>query len=206
MSEYQYYEFRAVDRPLTNQQIRELRRYSSRAEITATSFSVEYNCGDFKGNPLKSMEQYFDTFVHVANWGSRWFMFRVPSDQLGPGVVSEYSDDDYLSFTLNDKKHVARLSPNSYVVEVSAVTSTTVTIGTILEFAKLPPVLRDAQHHLFAVAAHPAAFWLMRMYAAAVRTSRPNLHVVKKHAEAWAILGISEPRLNRRPDHADGEA
>jgi hypothetical protein len=45
MSEYQYYEFRAVDRPLTNQQIRDLRRYSSRAEITATTFSVEYDWG-----------------------------------------------------------------------------------------------------------------------------------------------------------------
>ena len=103
-------------------------------------------------------------------------------------------------------KHVARLSPNSYVVDVSAVTSTTVSTGTILEFAKLPPVLPGAQHHLIAVAAHPAAFWLMRMYAAAVRTSRPNLHVVNTHAEAWAILGISEPRFNPLPDHAVGEA
>jgi CheY-like chemotaxis protein len=41
-------------------------------------------------------------------------------------------------------KHVARLSPNSYVVDVSAVTSTTVSTGTILEFAKLPPVLPGA--------------------------------------------------------------
>ena len=43
MSEYQYYEFRAIDRPLNNQQMRELRAYSSRAEITSTTFTVEYN-------------------------------------------------------------------------------------------------------------------------------------------------------------------
>ena len=103
-------------------------------------------------------------------------------------------------------KHIVRLSPNSYVADVSAVTSTTVTICTILESTKLPPVMRDPQLHRFIVATHPAAFWLMRMYAAAMRTSRPNLHVVKEHAEAWAILGISEPRFNPLPDHPDGEA
>jgi hypothetical protein len=31
MSEYQYYEFQALDRPLTQEQISELRAYSSRA-------------------------------------------------------------------------------------------------------------------------------------------------------------------------------
>jgi len=103
-------------------------------------------------------------------------------------------------------EHVARLSPNSYVADVSAVTSTTVTTGTILQFAKLPPVLPGTQHHRFIVAAHSAAFWLMRMYAVAVRASRPNLHVVNKHAEVWAILGISEPRFDPLPDRADGEA
>jgi len=41
MSEYQYYEFRAVDRPLTPQQQAELRSRSSRATITATSFINE---------------------------------------------------------------------------------------------------------------------------------------------------------------------
>ena len=60
MSEYQYGEFRAVDRPLTNEQILELRRYSSRAEITATTFSVEYNWGEFNGDLRRWMEQYFD--------------------------------------------------------------------------------------------------------------------------------------------------
>jgi CheY-like chemotaxis protein len=119
------------------------------------------------------------------------------------GFVSKQELRNYYQAAV---KHVARLSPHSYVADVSAVTSTTVSIGTILEFAKLPPVLPGAQRHRFIVAAHPAAFWLMRMYAVAVRTSRPNLHVVNKHAEAWAILGISEPQFNPMPDHADGEA
>ena len=38
MSEYQYYEFVAVDQPLTSKQQAELRKHSSRATITASSF------------------------------------------------------------------------------------------------------------------------------------------------------------------------
>lgn len=46
MSEYQLYEFVAVDRPLTSAQRRQLRDISSRAEITASSFRNEYNYGE----------------------------------------------------------------------------------------------------------------------------------------------------------------
>ena len=34
MSEYQYYEFQAIDRPLTDDEQKTLRRYSGRARIT----------------------------------------------------------------------------------------------------------------------------------------------------------------------------
>lgn len=43
MSEYRYYEFRALDKPLTDEQMRELRAISTGAEITSTSFINEYN-------------------------------------------------------------------------------------------------------------------------------------------------------------------
>jgi hypothetical protein len=39
MSEYQYYEFLALDRPLEQLEIATLRAISSRAEISATRFS-----------------------------------------------------------------------------------------------------------------------------------------------------------------------
>lgn len=53
MSEYQYYEFLALDQPLTAEQRAELRSISSRAEITATRFVNEYQWGDLKGDPLQ---------------------------------------------------------------------------------------------------------------------------------------------------------
>jgi hypothetical protein len=82
MSEYQYFEFRAIDRPLTVKEQSELRKYSTRARITATSFTNEYSWGNFKGNPNAWMEKYFDAFLYLANWGTREFQLRLPSSLL----------------------------------------------------------------------------------------------------------------------------
>jgi len=82
LSEYQYYEFQAIDRPLTQSQIQELRRYSTRATITSTRFVNEYHWGNFKGDPTAWMEKYFDAFFYLANWGTRQFMLRLPARAL----------------------------------------------------------------------------------------------------------------------------
>jgi len=90
MSEYQYYEFLALERPLTDKQRAELRSLSTRAEITATRFVNEYHWGDLKGDPRKMMERYFDAFLYLANWGTRHLMFRLPR-----GVLDEQTADLY---------------------------------------------------------------------------------------------------------------
>ena len=82
MSEYQYYEFQAIDRPLTEQEMRELRSYSTRARITPTSFVNDYSWGNFKGHEDAWMEKYFDAFLYVANWGTRVLKLRLPSRLL----------------------------------------------------------------------------------------------------------------------------
>src|SRR4051794_7194613 len=97
MSEYQYYEFRAIDRPLHEEEINELRKLSSRAEITPTSFTNTYNFGDFRGRPEKLMERYFDAFVYVANWGTNRLMFRIPGRFLDVETASEYAAEEALS-------------------------------------------------------------------------------------------------------------
>jgi hypothetical protein len=90
MSEYQYYEFIAIDKPLITQQMAELRSVSTRAKITATSFVNEYQWGDFKGNPKNWIAHYFDAFVYTANWGSCQFMLRVPLDCLSPETLQTF--------------------------------------------------------------------------------------------------------------------
>jgi hypothetical protein len=97
MSEYQYYEFRAVDRPLTKQEMGALCAISSRAEITPTSFVNTYNWGDFKGNPDALMKKCFDAFVYVANWGTHRFMLRLPRWALEETALSDYCAGDSAS-------------------------------------------------------------------------------------------------------------
>ena len=78
MSEYQYYDFKAIDRALTRTEMAALRAISTRAIITTTSFTNHYEWGDLKADPLKLLEKYFDAFVYVANWGTREFHLRLP--------------------------------------------------------------------------------------------------------------------------------
>jgi len=114
MSEYQYYEFQAIDRPLTTQEMSELRSYSTRARITPTSFINDYSWGNFKGNEDAWMEKYFDAFLYLANWGTHVLKLRLPSRLLDPATaraycggestfVREKSDKVILSFVSEDE-------------------------------------------------------------------------------------------------------
>ena len=97
MSEYQYYEFLALDRPLTEKQRAELRSISTRAEITATRFVNEYHWGDLKGDPRTMVERYFDAFLYLANWGTRRLMFRLPHGVLEAETARQYGSTDTVS-------------------------------------------------------------------------------------------------------------
>lgn len=93
MSEYQYYEFQAVDRPLTKVEMSELRAISTRGRITSTQFQNVYNYGDLKGDPLHMMERYFDAHVYVANWGTHRLLLRLPRRSLDPALAAPYAVD-----------------------------------------------------------------------------------------------------------------
>jgi hypothetical protein len=90
MSEYQYYEFLAIDRPLDPAAQKELRSISSRARITTTSFTNHYEWGDLKGDPRRFMERWFDLHLYIANWGSRRLMIRVPRRFLNRAEIDPY--------------------------------------------------------------------------------------------------------------------
>lgn len=90
MSEYQYYEFRAVDRPLGRTEQGELRAISTRARITAAGFVNHYDWGDFKGDPDRLMERYFDLFLYLANWGSRRLSMRLPERLLDTAGLKRF--------------------------------------------------------------------------------------------------------------------
>lgn len=91
MSEYQYYEFRAIDRPLTDRQVQELRAISTRAAISRTSFSNDYTYGDLKANPRDLLVKYFDASLHFANWLFLEVAFRYPKGAVDASALRRYA-------------------------------------------------------------------------------------------------------------------
>jgi hypothetical protein len=90
MSEYQYYEFLALDQPLTERQMLEVRSFSTRARITPTSFVNEYNWGNFKGDIDHFMTKHYDAFVYIANWGTHDLRFRLPKAGVDVTLAKQY--------------------------------------------------------------------------------------------------------------------
>jgi hypothetical protein len=106
VSEYQYYEFRALDRRLTAEQQRRLRSLSSRAEISATRFTSEYSFGDFRGDPGRLLEEYFDAYLYAANWGTRELAFRLPRTLLDAETALLYCDEEDRAWVTHTAEHV----------------------------------------------------------------------------------------------------
>jgi len=102
MSEYQYYEFRAIDQALAPEQLKEVRALSSRAEVTARSFTNTYNFGDFRGNPRRLMERYYDAHIYVSNFGNMHFMLRLPLDVISDESIAPYASEDALDWWTTD--------------------------------------------------------------------------------------------------------
>lgn len=99
MSEYQRYEFMTVDRPLTQEQLREVNQLSSHIEASSTHAIIEYHHGDFKHNPIEVLRDYFDGFLYWANWGSPQLALRFPHGALPADLLDAYGFDDFVTFT-----------------------------------------------------------------------------------------------------------
>jgi len=91
MSEYQYYEFQALDRSLTPEEQRAVARLSSRVEPHPRRATFIYNYGDFPGDALEVLAKYYDALFYLANWGSRQLAFRFPAALVDVDVMRQYT-------------------------------------------------------------------------------------------------------------------
>src|SRR5688572_24812151 len=99
MSEYQYYEFQAIDRRLTPQEQAEVSKYSSRAQVSPTTASFVYHYGNFRGDPEDVLASYFDAMLYITNWGTRQLMFRFPVALVNPQAFEPYLFEDISTLT-----------------------------------------------------------------------------------------------------------
>jgi len=101
MSEYQYYEFQTIDRPLTERERTEISEISSRVALTPSQAVFTYQFGDFRGDPEKVLARYFDAMIYLANWGTKQLMFRFPRTLIDLKQVEPYCVEDSVEFRLS---------------------------------------------------------------------------------------------------------
>lgn len=94
MSEIQYYEFLAAERPLSRAQQAEIREFAKGATITATEFSVEYDDQELGVDPAYLMLHYYDAHLYNANFGSRRLMLKLSRTSLVPHTAEQYRVHD----------------------------------------------------------------------------------------------------------------
>ncbi|MDT8306247.1 MAG: hypothetical protein RRC07_09940 [Anaerolineae bacterium] len=97
MSEYQYYEFQAIDRPLTEEEQRAVSRLSSRVNPHPRQAIFVYNWSSLPANPKQVLASYYDAMYYVANWGTTRLMFRFPQSLIDTRQIEPYCLDDYIS-------------------------------------------------------------------------------------------------------------
>jgi hypothetical protein len=99
MSEYQYVAFRAIDGPVSEENLEFMRGQSSRAEITPWSFENEYQYGDFRGDAADMLRRGYDFHLHYANFGIRKLMIRLANGPPDLRAAELYFRDDSLHYS-----------------------------------------------------------------------------------------------------------
>ncbi|MGK5595194.1 MAG: hypothetical protein ACSNEK_07550 [Parachlamydiaceae bacterium] len=113
MNEYEYYEFYAINRALTNHDIAELRDHSPKAEITPHQFINVYSWECFSGDEDLWLEKYFDTMLYYSNRGKRRYRVKVPCDLLDPKIAATYCIGSDASFRLLNDQVIIDFSTQS---------------------------------------------------------------------------------------------
>jgi hypothetical protein len=96
MSEYQYYEWQTLDRPLTAAEQAAVNGLSSHIDVTSSQAIVTYNWGDFKHDPIHVLAKFFDAFLYIANWGTRRLAFCFPKGLVDVDAIERYCDEDHV--------------------------------------------------------------------------------------------------------------
>lgn len=97
MSEYQYYEFQAIDRPLTEKEQVYIASLSRRVELTPSRAVYTYSFSDFPADAKSILLKYFDAMLYLANWGTRQLAFRFPRSVVDPGMLKPYCFNDHVT-------------------------------------------------------------------------------------------------------------
>src|SRR5438552_12666204 len=89
MSEYQYYEFAAIDGPISDEGLRYARGCSSRANVSRVRWQNTYTFGDFHGS-VETLLKYYDAHFYIANWGTVRLGLAFPKGAIAAEAIQPY--------------------------------------------------------------------------------------------------------------------
>ena len=93
--EYEYYEFRALDRPLEDAEYDQVRaQLPEQARITRRRALSECRAGEFRGDQVALMERHFDAHLCATAAGRRTLMIRLPLDRFDLAAAAQYTSID----------------------------------------------------------------------------------------------------------------
>lgn len=93
MGEFQIYDFRCIDKPLTASQKTKVNDLSSHIDVSSRRAVVTYAYGDFKHDDEKVVMEYFDALLYQTSYGQKKLMFRFPKDSVDYKALRAYRID-----------------------------------------------------------------------------------------------------------------
>ncbi|OUC11827.1 MAG: hypothetical protein B0A82_25765 [Alkalinema sp. CACIAM 70d] len=131
MSEFQFYEFQAIDRPLSAADKQHVQSLSSRVKLSGTNTQFVYHYGDFRGDPEKLLDRCFDLMIYVANFGIRRLMIRFPKNLVNRSLFEPYcvkhciqvkatSKSILLNIQIHQEDYCGWLEETSYAADLLA--------------------------------------------------------------------------------------
>lgn len=113
-------------------------------------------------------------------------------------VILEGDIDEAYGRVINEeiRHHIARLDPSGGITDYTGVTSFNMSGDVIRRFAQTPAPYTSTTLW-FLVAPRDHIFGMARMYQLFAGTSRPGLNVVRSRKEAYAALGLQNPKFER---------
>jgi hypothetical protein len=104
VSTYQCVVFRAVDGPLSDEQLAFAQRQSTRAEVSRWSLSVDYHYSSFRGDVDGLLRGGYDVYLQYTNYGSREIKLRLPVGlPFAKTVWGQYVDGRQLAWNRDAK-------------------------------------------------------------------------------------------------------
>lgn len=90
MSQFQYYEFHAIDKTLSTEDLEAVRQISSRVRLSTHKAVFTYSYGSFRYKEEEVLLDHFDFMIYKASWGAKRIMLKFPEETVDYELLKKY--------------------------------------------------------------------------------------------------------------------